>query len=187
VASTTQHLPINPAFTIPESVPCELFWYAVQTRPRHEKKVAFELQNQKEITAFLPLCSSTRQWSDRRVVLDMPLFPGYVFVRITRDLHMRVAVLRTLGVAGFVGPRGIGAPIPDAQIDSVQAVLTRGIPFSPFPFLDIGQRVRIRDGSLQGVEGILTAVNGDNSLVISVELIQRSLAIRITGYTVEPA
>jgi transcriptional antiterminator NusG len=185
--STTQHLPINSSFSIPEVIPAELSWYAVQTRPRHEKKVTFELQNNKEITAFLPLCSSIRQWSDRRVALDMPLFPGYVFVRIPCDLRMRVAVLRTYGVAGFVGPRGIGVPIPDAQIEGVQAILTRGVPFSPYPFLDIGKRVRIRDGSLQGVEGILTAVNGDHSLVISVELIQRSLAIRITGYTVEPA
>jgi transcription antitermination factor NusG len=184
--STTQHLSSQSTFAIPETIPSELSWYAVQTRPRHEKKVTFELQNNKEITAFLPLCASTRQWSDRRVTLDMPLFPGYVFVRIPHDLKMRVAVLRTYGVAGFVGPRGIGVSIPDAQIEGVQAVLSRGIPFSPFPFLDIGKRVRIRDGSLQGVEGILTAVNGDNSLVISVELIQRSLAIRVTGYTVEP-
>jgi len=185
--STIQRLPIDQIFSIPEAIPSELSWYALQTRPRHEKKVTFELQNNKEITAFLPLCASTRQWSDRRVVLDMPLFPGYVFVRIPRDLRMRVAVLRTYGVAGFVGPRGIGVPIPDAQIEGLQAVLTRGVPYSPFPFLDIGKRVRIRDGSLQGVEGILTAVNGDHSMVISVELIQRSLAIRITGYTVEPA
>jgi transcriptional antiterminator NusG len=151
--------------------------------PRHEKKVTAELQ-QKQIQAYLPLFSSERKWSDRKTLVDMPLFPGYVFVKISEDQITRVHVLRTMGVRNFVGTRGVGDPIPDTEIESVQAVISRGIPFSVSPFLDIGQRVRILDGSLRGVEGILTAVNGDNSLIISVELIQRSLAMRVTGFRV---
>jgi transcription antitermination factor NusG len=169
---------------LPHASDCGLRWYAVQTLPRHEKKVASELQ-QKQIQAYLPLFAAERKWSDRKTLIDMPLFPGYVFVKIPQDQNTRVRVLRTLGVRNFVGTRGVGDPIPDAEIESVQAVISRGIPFSVSPFLNIGQRVRILDGSLEGVEGILTAVNGDNSLIISVELIQRSLAMRVTGFRVE--
>jgi len=163
-----------------------LAWFAVQTRPRHEKKVSAELQ-EKGVSAFLPLVSSTRQWSDRSRVVEMPLFPQYVFVRIAQTLQTRVAVLRTNGVTNFVGTRGIGVPIPDEQIERVQTVVTRGIPATPHAFLNVGKRIRIRGGALDGLQGILTAVNGDQTLVVSVELIQRSIAIRIAGFSVEPA
>ena len=102
-------------------------WFAVQTRPRHEKKVSAELL-EKGVTAFLPLVSITRQWSDRSRVVELPLFPQYVFVRIAQTLHTRVSVLRTNGVTNFVGTRGIGVPIPDDQMEHVQTVVTRRIP-----------------------------------------------------------
>lgn len=163
----------------------ESSWFAVQTRPRHEKKVAHSLQ-EKEIKAFLPLFSSTHCWSDRRRVVHAPLFPSYLFVQISDTQDMRVPILRTTGVLGIVGNRGIGATIPEEQIQAVQAILEQGIPFTSFPFLNAGQRVRIRGGSLDGLQGILLAKNGDESLVVSVEIIQRSLAIRVAGYRVEP-
>jgi transcription antitermination factor NusG len=161
-------------------------WFAVQTRPRHEKKVSAELQ-EKGVSAFLPLVSRTRQWSDRSRVVEMPLFPQYVFVRIAQTLQTRVSVLRTNGITNFVGTRGIGVPIPDEQIERVQTVVARGIPVTPHSFLNVGKRIRIRGGALDGLQGILTAVNGDQTLVVSVELIQRSIAIRIAGFSVEPA
>ncbi len=161
-------------------------WFAVQTRPRHEKKVSAEL-HEKGVSAFLPLVSRTRQWSDRSRVVEMPLFPQYVFVRIAQTLQTRVSVLRTNGVTNFVGTRGIGVPIPDEQIERVQTVVARGIPVTPHSFLNVGKRIRIRGGALDGLQGILTAVNGDQTLVVSVELIQRSIAIRIAGFSVEPA
>ncbi len=161
-------------------------WFAVQTRPRHEKKVSAELQ-EKGVSAFLPLVSSTRQWSDRSRVVEVPLFPQYVFVRIAQTLQTRVSVLRTNGVTNFVGTRGIGVPIPDEQIERVQTVVARGIPATPHSFLNVGKRIRIRGGALDGLQGILTAVNGNQTLVVSVELIQRSIAIRIAGFSVEPA
>jgi transcription antitermination factor NusG len=160
-------------------------WFAVQTRPRHEKKVSAELE-EKGVRAFLPLVSSTRQWSDRRRVVEMPLFPQYVFVRIAQMLQTRVSVLRTNGVTNFVGTRGLGVPIPDEQIERVQTVVTHGIPTAPHAFLHVGKRIRIRGGALDGLQGILTAVNGDQTLVVSVELIQRSIAIRIAGFSIEP-
>jgi transcription antitermination factor NusG len=169
----------------PDATLSDSSWYAIQTLPRHEKKIAAEL-SQKSINSFLPLVSEKHQWSDRRVSVNTPLFPGYVFVRITQDQSARVAVLRTVGVRKFVGMRGMGDPIPDNQIDSVRAIVSKGVPFCPSTFINVGQRVRVRGGSLEGVEGIVTSVNGDNSLVISVDLIQKSLAIRITGFAIEP-
>jgi transcriptional antiterminator NusG len=165
-------------------VTCEASWYAIQTRPRHEKKVAADLE-EKGVATFLPLSAERRQWSDRYRVIHVPLFPRYVFVRIARSSDERVSVLRTLGVIEFVGMRGMGVPIPDSQIESIQTVVTREVPFSPHPFLTVGQQVRIREGSLDGLEGILTAVNGDQSLVVSIDIIQRSVAIRIAGYRIE--
>ena len=161
-------------------------WFAVQTRPRHEKKVAAGFQ-EKEIRAFLPLLSENHRWSDRSRLVDVPLFPGYVFIRTADTPGNRISVLRTNGVIRFVGVRGAGVPIPDDQIESVRIILEHGIQFAPFPFLNVGQRVRIRGGSLEGVQGILLGKNGDQSLIISVELIQRSLAVRVAGYQVESA
>lgn len=162
-----------------------LSWYAIQTMPRHERRVAAELQR-KELRTFLPLFPSTRQWSDRQRVLDMPLFPGYVFVQMNPSPDVRISVLRTSGVTSFVGVRGVGVPIPESQIAAVETILDQRLQCSPYPFPDIGQRVRIRGGSLEGIEGILTEIKGDQSLVISVALIQRSLVIRVAGYRIEP-
>lgn len=161
-------------------------WFAIQTWSRREKKVATELR-EKGISVFLPLFSEKRQWSDRQRLVELPLFPQYVFVRIPPKTHARIPVLQTAGVAGFVGKRGVGVPIPDSEIDGIRTILAQGMPFNHHSFLNVGKRIRIRGGSLDGVEGILTAINSDATLVVSVELIQRSLAIRIAGFAVEPA
>jgi transcription antitermination factor NusG len=163
----------------------ESSWFAIQTRPRYEKKVISELQ-EKDINAFLPLFSVARRWSDRKKVVHLPLFPGYVFVRVVPTLGARVSILRTNGVTSFVGVRGIGTPIPDREIEALRTVIQQNVAFEPYPYLKIGERVCIRGGCLDGIEGMLTAINGDQSLVVSVEAIQRSIAIRITGFSVEP-
>jgi transcription antitermination factor NusG len=160
-------------------------WMAVLTRTRFEKKVCAELK-EKGIETFLPLYSAKHKWSDRQAVVQLPLFPGYVFARIAPRQEERIPVLRTLGVMGFVGARGIGTPIPESEIQAVQTLLEQRVPFQLYPFLNIGHRVRIRGGCLDGIEGILTAINGDESLVVSVQLIQRSIALQINGYEVEP-
>lgn len=169
-----------------QGLPIETFWFAVQTRPRYEKKVALELK-EKGIESFLPLHSMKHQWSDRKQTVSLPLFPGYTFVRISPAQDLRVAVLRTNGVIHFVGARGVGTPIPDGEIEAVQTILRENIPFVHYPFLKVGQSVRIRGGCLDGIKGILAKFNGDQSLIISVKLIQRSVAMRVEGYDIEPA
>lgn len=162
----------------------ELHWFAVQTRPRHEKKIVQELHT-KKVVAYLPLHSTRRRWSDRFQNVSLPLFPGYVFVRTSGMVGDRVAVLQTNGITGFVGVRGQGVPIPDQQIEAIKSVSESGLVVDQHPFLKMGERVRICSGSLSGVEGVLIAKNEDMSLVISVELIQRSLSVRISGFRIE--
>jgi transcription antitermination factor NusG len=161
-------------------------WFAVQTKPRHEKRAAMELK-EKGVEVFLPLLTAIHQWSDRRRQVEVPLFGGYLFVRIQDDAAQRVTVLRTQGALRFVGMRGAGVEVPEEDIQAIQTLLQERVAFAACPFVNIGQKVRIRGGSLDGVRGILTAVNDDRSLVVSVESIQRSLSFRIDGYSLEPA
>lgn len=160
-------------------------WYAVQTRPKHEKKVAAELQ-EKCVSAYLPLLAQIHRWSDRRKIVHVPLFPGYLFVRIQLESRIRLSVLQVWGVVGFVGSQREILPIPDNEIDDIQTLVSKKIPLAPYPFLKVGQRVRVRGGALDGLEGILVT-NGEKRLVISVGAINRSLSIAIEGYDVEPA
>jgi transcription antitermination factor NusG len=163
----------------------EARWYAVHTRARHEKTVAERLREQ-GMTSFLPLLKQTHLWSDRKKTVELPLFSCYVFVRMALRGNERLRVCSTDGVLQIVGPRGAGMAIPDEQMDAVRLLLAEQLPCSAHPFLKIGQRVRIRGGAMEGVEGILLAHNGDRTLVVSVDVIQRSLAVRIEGYHVEP-
>jgi transcription antitermination factor NusG len=160
-------------------------WYAIRTRSRHEKMVAEQLERQ-GIESFLPLVKHTRKWSDRMKEVDLPLFSGYNFVRVVLSSRDRLRVLQTHGVAGFVGINGFGTAIPESQIQDIRTLLASKLPFEEQAFLRVGQRVRVRGGALDGVEGILSAQNEDRSLVISLEPIQRSLSVRIQGYSVEP-
>jgi transcription antitermination factor NusG len=160
-------------------------WYGLQTRPRHEKIVAQRL-GERGVTTFLPLITEEHRWSDRKKSVQMPLFSCYVFAKFVPNRAERLRVLRVEGVFGLVGARGEGAPIPDEQIDAVRSLVEGEVPWSCHPFLKIGQRVRIRSGALDGLEGVLVSRNGDRTLVISVDAIQRSLAVRVEGYEVEP-
>src|SRR5580693_7918415 len=160
-------------------------WYALHTRSRHEKVVAQRLADW-GVTTFLPLVTEVRRWSDRKKSVELPLFGCYVFAKFAPNRTERLRVLRVDGVFGLIGARGEGAPIPDEQIDAVRNVVEGQFPWSSHPFLKIGQRVRIRSGALDGLEGILVSRNGDRTLVISVDAIQRSLAVRVEGYEVEP-
>jgi transcription antitermination factor NusG len=160
-------------------------WYGLQTRPRHEKIVAQRLE-ERGVKTFLPLVTEVHRWSDRKKSVQMPLFSCYVFARFIPNRSERLRVLRVDGVFGLIGASGEGAPIPDEQIDAVRQVVEGQLPWSSHPFLKIGQRVRIRSGALDGMEGILVSRNGDRTLVISVDAIQRSLAVRVEGYQVEP-
>jgi transcription antitermination factor NusG len=161
-------------------------WYAIHTRARHEKMVISRLENL-AISTFLPITTEVRHWSDRRKLVEVPLFSCYAFVKIRRVPEVQAKIAHTDGVLGFVGSCGGPVPIPDVEIANIRTLLSGVVPYSPYPFLKIGQRVRVRGGSLDGIEGFLMARNGNDTLVISVEPIQRSLAINVNGYTVEPA
>jgi transcription antitermination factor NusG len=159
-------------------------WYAIQTMPRHEKRIAEQLQ-EKSVFTFLPLLRQTRQWSDRWSKVEVPMFSCYAFVRIVRTNENRLRVLRIPGVLGFVGNERQGTPIPDEQIESLRKAISVNVLCLPHPFVSAGSRVRIRGGSLDGVEGILMRQGGDQSLVVSVELLRRSISIRVEGYDIE--
>jgi transcription antitermination factor NusG len=161
-------------------------WYAVQTRARHEKIVAQRLQ-QRAVTTFLPMMTEVHRWSDRKKVVEVPLFGCYVFAKIAATKVERVRVLRVDGVLSLVGSRGEGTPIPDEQIHAVRTLLEERMPCQSHPFLKDGQRVRIRSGALDGMEGVLMSRRGDRTLVISIDAIQRSLAVSVEGYEVEAA
>lgn len=161
-------------------------WYALHVRPRHEKLVVQRLM-ERGVETFLPVVKEVHRWSDRKKVVELPLFSCYVFAKFIPKKVERLNVLRVSSVLGLVGSHGEGSAIPDQQIDAVRALLDGSLAWSPYPFLKIGQRVRIRGGVLEGVEGILLSRNGNNTVVISVDAIQRSLAVRVEGYQIEAA
>lgn len=153
-------------------------WFALQVRARHESLAATHL-NGKGYQCFLPLQKSRRQWSDRSKDLEQPLFPGYIFCRFD-PLH-RLPILVTPGVALIVGVAKIPAPIDEAEIAAIEAAVKSGLPSQPWPFLQIGQRVRIDQGPLCGVQGILHEIRSRHHLILSVTLLRRSIALHIEG------
>jgi len=163
---------------------CETLWYAAYTNANREKRVAQQL-GQRSVEHFLPVYESERRWKDRRVRLQMPLFPGYVFVRMA--LRERVRVLQIPGVARLVGFGGMPKALPEEEIEALRAGLAGGIRAKPHPFLTIGRRVRVKSGPLAGLQGILTKRKNRVRLVVSVELIQRSVAVEMDEADVEPA
>src|SRR5229473_22909 len=164
--------------------PFPVQWFAVHTLARHEKRVEAQLLD-KRISTYLPQLKKIQQWSDRRKEVQVPLFGCYLFVRIPPFWEPRLQVLKTFGVLSFVGSEGQGTAIPDEEIESIRAILREKVPYGLHPFLRTGMRVRIRGGSLDGIEGILVGQNRDQSVVVSVQLVQRSLAIRVEGYQIE--
>jgi len=159
-------------------------WFAVQTFSRHEKTVASQLA-QDGVETMLPLTRQERKWSDRKKILDFPLFPGYVFVKLSDFATERFRILRKNGVSGFVGGNHGAFPIPEDEIRNVRLLTQNKIPANSHSYLRVGQRVRIRDGALRGLEGILERVANDHSLILSIDLIQRSVSVRIEGYSFE--
>jgi transcription antitermination factor NusG len=151
---------------------------------RHEKRIVAQFE-ERRVCTFLPLLHHIHRWSDRRSVVEIPMFSCYVFVRMVQTVDERLKVLRTPGVLGFVGSERQGTPVPDQQIESLRTAINEKIPCVPYPFVTAGRRVRIRGGSLDGIEGILVRQGRDQSLVISVELLHRSVSIRLEGFDIE--
>jgi transcription termination/antitermination protein NusG len=158
-------------------------WYALYTRSRHEKHVAVQLQ-QRNIEFFLPLYSSVRRWKDRRVNLQLPLFPSYIFVHTS--LQHRIEVLNISGAVRFVASTGRPAGLLESDLLRLRAGLDQGLRAQPHPYLKVGRRVRVRCGPLAGTEGILLRKKDQFRLIVSIELVMRSVAVEIDAADVEP-
>jgi transcription antitermination factor NusG len=161
----------------------EIPWYAAYTCPRHEKYVAQQLV-QRHIGSFLPLYSSVRRWKDRRKRLELPLFPSYVFVQMTE--RNRLDILRLPGVVQLVCFQGKPAAIAPAEIEALRRGTSGSVVVQPHPYLKEGRRVRIVSGPMTGTEGIFVRRKQQTRLVISISLIQRSVAMEISEADVEP-
>jgi transcription antitermination factor NusG len=158
-------------------------WYALHVKPRHEKRTVQALES-KGVEHFLPLYRTRRRWSDRYKCVELPLFPGYVFSRI--EPRFRVPILAIPGVLYIVGAGGVFLPVEDAEIAALQSIVRSGLPSHPWPFLRSGQGIRIDGGPLCGLTGILLECKGAHRLVVSVSLLQRSVAVEIESDWVTP-
>jgi transcription antitermination factor NusG len=161
-------------------------WFAVWTRSRQEK-VAASILSTVGVPHFLPLKSEIRQWSDRKQTVSVPLFSGYLFVRMNPNKDSRLQVLKVPGIAGFVGNSTGPLPIPDRQIEDIRTVLSRRVECTALPQLEEGDRVRVVRGPLAGIEGRLARGNSPSRLLISIELIHKTLAVSVSRDDVELA
>jgi transcription antitermination factor NusG len=159
-------------------------WYALQTRYQCEKRVDLALRDE-GFDTFAPVRAEQRRWSDRTKLIHSPLFPGYTFVRMEADSKSLLKVMRLPGIVRFVTTGRELIPIPDDEIEAVRGVLQSDASYEAAPFPAVGERVRIRGGCLDGIEGILTSRTKDREIVISVGAIQRALKVPLGGYRVE--
>ncbi len=158
-------------------------WFALHVRSRCEKMVAASLRS-KGFEELLPLYRSRNRWSDRVKDVDLPLFPGYVFCRLQPS--SRLPVLTTPGVVSIIGSGKTPQPVEPEELAAIQSLVRSGMQAIPWPFLQAGERVRIEHGALEGVEGILTAVKKESRVVLSVTLLQRSVAVEVDRNLIRP-
>jgi transcription antitermination factor NusG len=158
-------------------------WCAIYTRHQHEKTVS-EMLQVKGFEIFLPLYESVRRWKDRKKVLSLPLFPGYVFIR--GAIEHRLPVLTTPGVHMIISRGERVATIPEEEIDAIRRTVEGPYRVEPHPFLHCGERVRVVRGSLEGVEGVLTRKKNLYRLVLSVEMLAQSVAVEVDALDVVP-
>lgn len=151
-------------------------WYGVRTKSNSEKLTA-DLVGAKGYEAYLPLYRVRKRWSDRVVEKELPLFPGYLFCRL--DPHQRLPILMTPGVVSIISSGKIPIPIPQVEIAAIRTAIESGFLVMPCPYLTEGQRVQVREGPLEGVEGILVRKKNELRIVLSVEMLQRSVSMEI--------
>ena len=163
-----------------------MHWYAVYTQPNHEYKVNDRLIK-KKIETFLPLIERWSQRKDRRKRIHLPLFPGYLFVRSLMDPYSHLEILKTEGVVRILESDGKPVPIPEVQILGIQTLIRNGVPIMPCAYLKEGMKVRVVNGPLRGIEGILLkAQSQKHRLVLSVDILQQSVSVEIDELDVEP-
>jgi transcription antitermination factor NusG len=158
-------------------------WFALRVRPNYEKPVAAALRG-KGFEEFLPLVQRRRQWSDRVKVLDLPLFPGYLFCRL--NLEQRMPLLTTPGFLYLVGIGRNPEPVDDSEIEAIQSVLRSGLPVTPWPSLVVGQKVRLKHGPLRGLEGVLTRIANQHRMYVAVTLLKRSISVEVAPEWLHP-
>ena len=157
-------------------------WYAVQTRSRHEKLVSREF-DARGISHYLPLLERRRKWSDRYKTVAEPLFPCYLFVHVGHD--RRIEVLGTRGTVRMVGAHNTPWRIEAAEIEAIRAAMTSKLKCDPYPYLKVGLRVHVTRGPLKGISGRLVEKNRKHRIVLSVDLIGRSIAVEVSAGDVE--
>ena len=151
-------------------------WYVAYTYPRHEKAVAEQLQL-RLVETFLPTYKHTSTWKDRRVKLDLPLFAGYVFTRLpVRD---RLKVISVPGVIRMLSYRGMPVAVSDAEIDAIRRCVESGAKLEPHAYIALGDRVRVREGTFEGLNGIVVRENNKCKLIVSIDLIHQSVSLEI--------
>lgn len=158
-------------------------WYALHVRPRFEKHVQMHLE-EKGYEVFCPTYSVMRQWSDRVKALDFPLFPGYVFCRFS--IHARLPILVTPGVNQVVGAGKTPVTVDESELLTIRRVLESGVAAQPWPFLKVGEPVRIETGPLEGMTGIVTRIKNSYRLVVSVSLLMRSVSVELDSTWIKP-
>jgi transcription antitermination factor NusG len=151
-------------------------WYALQVNCRKELSIAAQIEG-RGIECFLPRYKSLRKWSDRTKEIQQALFPGYLFCRF--DYENRQPVVTTAGVVQVVGNGKVAIPVPDAEIEALQLAVRSEVPSQPWPYLRAGEQVRVNYGHLTGLKGILVNFKGNHRVVLSVTLLQRSLALEV--------
>lgn len=158
-------------------------WFALRVRSNYERFVQSALQG-KSYEEFLPLWRKRVRWSDRFKEIDVPLFPGYVFGKF--DVNRRLPILTIPGVVNIVSTGAWPEPVDEAELDQVRRFVSSGLPVGPWPFLQVGDRVLIERGALAGLEGILVQTKTQCRVVVSVGLLQRSVAVEIDRACVRP-
>src|SRR5271168_5382130 len=158
-------------------------WYALQVRTRYERAVA-EYLSGLDYEWFLPVCKDRKRWSDRIKEVELPLFPGYLFCRF--DVENRLPILKTPGVVQLVGYNRQPVPVDESEIFAIQTLVSSGVPNQPCSFVEVGDRVAIATGPLRGLEGILVESRGRHKFVLSVSLLQRSVAVEVDSISVIP-
>jgi len=163
----------------------EQHWYAINVKSRHEFKVLERLTHAGK-EAFLPIVERQRKWKDRKKTVAFPLFPGYLFVSIARNIDDRLSILKMQGVVRFLGTiPGEPEPVPEEQIISLQRLVESKEELDPYPYLKEGQRVRVKSGPLAGVEGILAQKKDRHMLVLSVDILRQGVSVKIEASEVE--
>lgn len=158
-------------------------WYALHVRTRFEKVVARNLRG-KGYEEFLPVYKRTNKWSDRVKEIELPLFPGYVFCKF--NAQDRLPILTVPGVNAIVGIGKSLLPVEESELNAVRAVLKSGMYCEPWPYVEVGQRVRVEYGPLAGTEGLVTMIKNSYRLVVSVDMLQRSVAVEVDRECLKP-